>query len=130
MYYGASNDLVIDRLPAGYQYQPWLEPRLGIPYLLITPMAKTDPEMHNKVNYDDAPWLYRAIDDKGNFAEIDKSLYIAQYVRNGTAIKIDNAEMEGFFDFYRKAKINTPFFEVRFPDGAVRYYDVRFLEEP
>lgn len=125
--YEKSNELVVEHLPTEY-YQPWLEPRYGVPYLWFTDVVMTDSSTPNKVNYDDALWLQRAMDNKGNFAAVDKSIDIGQEIRIGTVIRLDDAEMDAFFDFYKQARTNTPFFQVTFPDGLVKYYDVRFFE--
>ncbi len=123
------NDIIVTRVPPGYYYQPWLEPRTGIPHLWITDVLVSGPDIP-KANYDDALWIQRAMDSRGNLATVDKSINIGQGVRIGTVIMLDDSELESYFDFYRQAKTDNRFVQVSFPDAPAKYYDVCFIEVP
>ena len=123
--YGELDGLAVTRLSE--EWQPWLAPPNGVPHLWIIELA-TDPDTPDKVSYDEAPWLHRAMDDRGNLAETEESIDIGREIRVGTVIMLDNAEKEAFFDSYRQKMTDTPFFQVTFPDGLVKHYDVRFFE--
>lgn len=123
--YNEPDGIAVTRIPA--QFQPWLAPANGIPHLWINEIA-IDPNTRNKATYDNEIWLHRAMDSRGNLADTDSSIDIGQEIRIGTVIRLDEAEKEAYFDFYKQTRTNTSFIQVTFPNGLVRYYNVQFLE--
>ncbi|HEX7032001.1 MAG TPA: hypothetical protein VF172_03280 [Nitrososphaera sp.] len=123
--YDEPGGITVTRVPP--QFQPWLPPANGVPHLWITEIA-VDPDTRNKVTYDNAIWLHRAMDSRGNLAETDGMIDIGQEITTGTVIRLDEAEKEAYFDFYKQTRTNISLIQVTFPNGLVKYYDVKFLE--
>jgi hypothetical protein len=102
------------------QFQPWLAPANGIPHLWINEIA-IDP-------YDNELWLHRAMNSRGNLSVTDESIDIGQEIRHGIVIRLNEAEKEAYFDFYKQTRTNISLIQVMFPNGSIRYYDVQFFE--
>jgi hypothetical protein len=98
-------------------------PATGIPHLLThelvnKPMAVLYleeggvPALINQVKYSEAPWLHASIENSNN------------------PTKLDDSSRAEFFAFHDKQDVFTPYFEVTFSDGSVKYYEVMFIEVP
>lgn len=123
--YDEPDGITLTRVPE--QFQPWLAPANGNPYLWINEIA-IDPSTRNKATYDNELWLHRAMDSRGNLSETDESIDIGREIRHGTVIRLDEAEKEAYFDFYKQTRTNISLIQVAFPNGSIRYYDVQFFE--
>jgi len=109
------------------QFQPWLAPASGVPHLWITELA-IDPNTRNKATYDNEIWLHRAMDSRGNLKATDRMIDIGQEIRIGTVIRLDEAEKEEYFDFYKQTRTNISLIQVKFANDLVKYYDAKYIE--
>jgi hypothetical protein len=98
-------------------------PATGSPHLLTQelvnkPLAEVysegggKPALINQVRYSEASWIHASIENANN------------------PTKLDDNSREEFFAFYDKQDVFTPYFEVTFSDGSVKYYEVMFIEVP
>jgi len=125
--YDEPSGITVTHVPP--QSQPGIAPASGVPHLWITEIA-TDPDTRNKPTYDNAIWLHRAMDSRGNLAETDRTIDIGRKITTGTVVRLDEVEKEAYFDFYKQTSTNTSLIQVTFPNGLVKYYNVYFLEVP
>jgi len=82
------------------------------PLAIVYPEGGGMPALINQVKYNEASWIHASIKNANNPAKLD-----------------DNSRDE-FFAFYDKQDAFTPYFEVTFPDGSMKYYEVMFIEVP
>lgn len=82
------------------------------PLVEVYPEGGGKPALINQVKYSEAPWIHEAIDN------------------NNQLVAMDDNSLAEFYAFYDKQDTFTPYFEVTFPDGSVKYYDVRLTEVP
>lgn len=125
MDYDDRDGFAITHLPG--PFQPWLAPANGVPHLWITEMV-IDPNTHNNATYDNAIWLHRAMDNRGNLADTDSSIDIGQEIKIGTVIRLNEDEKKVYFDFYKQTRTNTSEIQVTFPSGLIKYYTATYLE--
>jgi hypothetical protein len=101
----------------------------GNPYIYTIELAGVPDNLH-KVRYEEASWIQKAMDMKGQLVDTRSTINPGFEVKVGQLAKLDEAEHNAFFGFLAKAQHQGPYYEVTFPDGSVKYYDVMFVELP
>ncbi|MGI0037927.1 MAG: hypothetical protein ACRD99_06185 [Nitrososphaera sp.] len=93
-------------------------PETGSPHLLAQELVR-QPEVGEgqlaliyQLEYDEALWIHASLNN------------------TGIATKLDDKSLTEFFAFYDKQDDFTPYFDVTFPDGSVKFYEIMFIEVP
>jgi hypothetical protein len=93
-------------------YPPSRElPSTGVPHLRATELY-TIPKAFNQVNYNDEQWLQAVLDNKGE------------------QVRMDEKSLDEFYSYHERVDNKIIYFQVSFPDDAVKYYSVRYNEVP
>lgn len=86
-------------------------PSTGNPQMQITEL-QTKPESFNKINLAEAQWLQNAIG------------------KQNQRVSMSQESVAEYFSYYKKVNNHNGYFEVTFPDGSVRYYNIIYTEVP
>jgi hypothetical protein len=103
--------MMISESEDAFPWPPINQPTTGNPVMRIVEL-QTQPEIFNRINLDEARWLQNVID------------------RPGERVSMTDEMVQEYFQYYQEVNNHNRYFEVTFPDNAVKYYAVSFTEVP
>lgn len=73
---------------------------------------QSKPDSFNKINLTDAKWLQNVIG------------------KQNQRVNMNQESVAEYFAYYQNVKNHNSYFEVTFPDGTARYYEIIYTEAP
>jgi hypothetical protein len=90
---------------------PTDRPATGTPHIIALEL-QGKPDSFITVQSSEASWIQIAAE------------------KNGEPLALTQEDSEDFFSAYEKVEEFTPYFEVSYPDGSVKYYQLIYTEVP